>query len=323
MKWGFSLILTTLLSWAQIGNATQQGQLELLAAYPIDAGLGLEPSGLASCDGDLLFISDNQDRNIYRLTLIGGNFHAEVAHSLQNLANKDLSIYPPARRQQLEWAQANLENYHDWEGITCDDGDTAYLASETYADIMVVRLNSTESQWLESPLYTSGTSAGWFQVHNAYIEGIAYDGHGGFIVAAERESRGLAKIKRRYGQWQIKIIQPQTSPIPPSGIRPNDFSGLVKYGRYYLSLERNASAVCVRNKRDLAVSKCWSFEHVESNSLYAYNDNSFGIAEGITVHENRLYIIVDNNNDTRVNDPSDTRPQLFVFKIPEDIRFDD
>ena len=60
----------------------------------------------------------------------------------------------------------------------------------------------------------------------------------------------------------------------------------------------------------------WSFGHVTNADEYRYEDMTFGKAEGLTMDEDNVYVILDNNGLARVGDPTDHRPLLFVFARP-------
>ena len=63
--------------------------------------------------------------------------------------------------------------------------------------------------------------------------------------------------------------------------------------------------------------ECWSFSKIENDKRFRYSDMTFGHAEGLCMDSEHVYIVVDNNGDALETDPSDKRPRLFIFKLPE------
>jgi hypothetical protein len=58
------------------------------------------------------------------------------------------------------------------------------------------------------------------------------------------------------------------------------------------------------------------YRHAEHDPRYMYEDRTFGMAEGIAIDEQRVYILLDNNEKARAADARDRRPTLFVFERP-------
>jgi hypothetical protein len=43
----------------------------------------------------------------------------------------------------------------------------------------------------------------------------------------------------------------------------------------------------------------------------------YGRAEGLAVDKDHFYVILDNNNDPKINDPNNRLPLLFIFERPK------
>jgi hypothetical protein len=85
-------------------------------------------------------------------------------------------------------------------------------------------------------------------------------------------------------------------------------------------LERNAFAICrltPENNR-FREGPGWSYGHVETAPEFRYEDMQYGKAEGLCIDDRFIYILLDNNNLARADDPKDQRPLLLVFRHPDD-----
>jgi len=60
----------------------------------------------------------------------------------------------------------------------------------------------------------------------------------------------------------------------------------------------------------------WSYARTENDPRYRYRDRAFGLAEGLALDEQHVYIVLDNNDEPRLNSENDRRGLLFVFKRP-------
>jgi hypothetical protein len=304
------LLLFITLSLLQTGSyAKDPDKLELRKAYWINADFPLNPSGLAYCNGALLTVSDKQDQIVYRLL--------PQPDGTSNLAiHVDLGTIPERELPSVPWLVAAkrfiglllAQNRYDWEDIACHDG-SLYLLSETAIDILQRDSHGTLS-WMNLDLYKPGRDAGFFQQNNAFAEGMTILGSDSLLVAAERQNRGLLTAIRSGNGWDIKATAIGDSPILPTGSRSPDLTGLTTYQGRLFSLERNASAVCERSLSTLDAIKCWSYAHVENAQEYQYLDHQYGLAEGLALSENAMYIALDNNNDGRAANPNDKRALL-------------
>ena len=180
------------------------------------------------------------------------------------------------------------DSLYDWEGIACDPNGDLLLLSETYADISKVSKSGVVT-WLNTGLLKTGKQHGLFQINNAYAEGIVSLEERNFIVAAERQPRGLATLLKRDNAWKTMIYPTKTSPILPKEGRSSDFSDLTLHNGMLYSLERNASAVCARNIDDLKSVQCWSYAQIEESNDFRYRDNTYGLGEGIALTDKYLY----------------------------------
>lgn len=282
--------------------------LEPVDIVPVDAVSpfqGLQPSGLASCNGKLLMVSDRHNHTVFELLVKDDKALAKPFLTVENIPKPKLDNYDFG----TQW-WANLSRRYDWEGISCQD-NRLYLLSETLSQVLVIP-NSEELYWLGDHTYQSGREKGLFEQLNAKAEGLAIFKNDLFI-AAERQPRGIVRANiDQSSQTQAYYLNGF-----PDLLQPKDFAGLFATENALYSLERNHFQVCKREKQTLSVITCWSYEGSEKHPQWRYQDQRFGKAEGLTIHQNSVYIILDNNGDSRQAAPTDNRPLLMVFKIPD------
>lgn len=312
-----TIIVASLMTMATVARGADIERLELVRSIPLSGASGLEPSGLTSCMGELLTISDKHDMTLYRIQLDGVSANLEEARHLTHIPEPPSPPLPWHQKIQ-RWFSSLLYSKYDWEGVACDSNNDIYLLSES--NVAVLRVTpSGKSEWLDMPLYAAARQAGLLQRFNAFVEGIALS-HGSMIIAAERDPRGLMSASVHDGQWTIDHAERSVDsglPAPTSDQRSSDFADLYADDRHLYMLERNHSAICRRNLDSFALEYCWSYAHVENAPELRYKDSRYGVAEGMTIHQGSLYVIVDNNRGARMQAPDDTQPVLFQFIIPK------
>lgn len=294
---------------------SETNKLQFIKALPIEAPANLNPSGLTYCNGEILLVSDKIDDRIYKMDITGDNAVLETAMTLGSISKHSSEEHAWKTRIIIFLKSLLSNSLYDWEGIACDFEGNLLLLSETYVDVAIVS-KLGEISWLNTDLLKAGKQQGLFQVDNAYVEGIASPNGQNFFVAAERQPRGLAKISKSDETWKTEFYSTETSPIPPKEGRSSDFSGLAVYNNMLYSLERNASAVCARHIDNLKPTQCWSYAHIEESTDFRYQDNTYGLGEGIIFTNEYLLVVLDNNGDSRLTNPADRRAQVFIFQKP-------
>ncbi len=294
--------------------------LSLLQALPLEvmegsAVSGLQPSGLAWCNGQLLMVSDRHNRQLFRLLIEDDRVRVEPWLELGDIPQPDLSDYDFGSRW---WSR--ISRRYDWEGLSCDNQGRLYLLSETLAQVLI-READGRLHWSGSASFTDGHRAGLFQHSNAFAEGLAV-ADGRLVIAAERQPRGLVVMEADSAAttpgWQVAGTYYLSG--FPSLIRPVDFSGLWLEGDSLYTLERNHFQLCRRTLKALSnrrPQRCWTYRHVEENPAWAWQDRRFGKAEGLARDAEHLYLVLDNNGGGRHNNADDRRPLLFIFRLPE------
>jgi hypothetical protein len=274
-------------------------ELELIQALPCDGPDWFEPSGLTFRDGVLYTVSDKHDDTIFRLE--PGANSVKVTPDVQ---------FPVANLP----AAGNL----DFEGITVDSDGNFLLVSETEFRVARVKADGSDAQWITDSLEQTGRQAGLFETDNAYLEGIASPSPGVLLLCAERQPSGIVTVNLNANPPEVAALKfyPSSFPIRPG--RTSDLTDLYfENGKSY-ALQRNGEGICLLmisefGPQDTAL---WSFKTAVRKSESAYRDSFFGMAEGLVMNKERIYIIVDNNGTPSREKPDDFRPLLFVFRRP-------
>ncbi len=302
IAWLLGVFSTPFLSFADT--------LSLKNAYVIDGVNELEPSGLAVCDGKLLFVSDKHDHVIFRL-----QFDGKLARVTTHKVIKDA---PPPPKQSFPLSMS-IKRYigeligpaggNDWEGLACNKHGDLFLASEYHFSVLKIGKDDTY-EWLVDDLYNIGTRKGLFKVHNAFLEGITVgDDH--IYLAAERQPRAIITFTP---SSEIKIhLESHQKPV--NNISP-DFTGLEFFNGNLYVLDRNHYEVCRRNPPDFSATLCFSFKAQALSQEWGYDTGIYGLAEGVALDGDDMWLIVDNNRDPRLADADDRRALLMQFKNP-------
>ncbi len=318
-----------LASLAALVSAVEATELVLERHWELTGVEKLEPSGLSFCDDQLVMVSDRHNDTVYSIPLNDAVESQVIPYRPINLLTKlpqNITWKDHLIDLLLRWTDKRF----DWEGIHCDDNGALYLASESLSAIAKIGPNSPNgresAQWITPSFAEEVKQHGFFNSINSGFEGITVDGHTSFI-ALEREPRGLVSIHNKNKPAYIKKIQE----IDEEGISSKlkaDFTGLwlepssslepssrLQFPKIY-TLERNYFRVCRRSYSDWKIEQCWSYATTEKSSNYRFNNDQYGMAEGIARSGKYLYIVLDNNQETRRRNNS-KNPLLFQFKLPE------
>ncbi len=277
-------------------------QLNDYQVYPINGLDNIEPSGLTLKNGTLYTVGDKH-RAIYRLDIKNAAawLHKEVTLDPE----RDLGV-----------------SALDLEGITTVNGDFV-LVSEAHHRLIYVN-NAGQLRWLPEhgdDLYRSAFEAGLLQLHNAGLEAVTYLGGQRFLVAAERQPRGLIALEF---DSELTTIQSQMNQIMRNSRqhlhgRHPDLTGLFVHEGQVFGLQRNAYVIHELTPADngqYLEGQAWSYEHIVRNPKYAYSDMQFGHAEGLAVDDENFYLVLDNNRIANGKNPNDKRPLLIIAKRP-------
>lgn len=288
-------------SWAQPYAEITPIPLDDYRVYRLNSPELIEPSGLTLKDSRLYTVGDKHN-TIYEITFREDEAHLKLAISLNSEQDLDVSVL-------------------DLEGITVMDGDFV-LVSETHHRLIHVDGND-KMHWLpaDNDLYASAYQAGLLQLHNAGLEGLSYFGDNQFLVAAERQPRGLIEVS--FDDSLTKIVTQTNQLLPFSRQklhnRHPDLSGLFVFNNQVFGLQRNTYVVHELNKGSdgrYFEGQAWSYEAIVRHPDYVYTSMRFGHAEGLAVDSDYFYIVLDNNQIGHAKKPNDKRPLLIIAKRP-------
>jgi uncharacterized protein YjiK len=264
------------------------GTLTLERAIPLTGPGDFQPSGLTVREGRLFTVSDKTSDAIFEIDLATGRAVRAIAIRFPGGTPADL----------------------DLEGLALDRHGDFLVVSEAHSRVFSVR-PSGEARWWPIDLLSPARAAGLLATRGAGFEGVALLGDR-LVVAAEREPRGLVVVGPRGPRaWPM-----QASVVPLAPGRPPDFADLAVDGGHLLALVRNADALVVLRPAGERFEEAgwWSF--AAAVAAYPYQDRRFGMAEGLALDADHVYVVLDNNAIARQGAPEDRRALLFVFARP-------
>ncbi|MXZ74527.1 MAG: esterase-like activity of phytase family protein [Gemmatimonadetes bacterium] len=297
---GFHLLFVPLvlcasaLFWMPGAAAAQESPilLEAISVLPVEGPESNQPSGLFVHNDTLYTVSDKHDDTIFRIEL-----------------REDAAVFVPHIRFDVPKPFGVFRL--DLEGITRDDDGTFYLASEGAFAILKVEADGKKASWVTTSLRKTGASAGLFQTRGGYLEGITLMARDRFLVTAEREPCGLIEVDMAPVQRIVEIANHGSA---------NSYTGLHREVENVYILQRSTATIrkTIRYLDVDSPSTIWSFAHIVNDPEYLYQHEQFGAktAEGLAMDRDRVYVILDNNNDARRMYPTDHRPLLLIMKRP-------
>lgn len=281
---------------AAVSRAPTPLPLKLVAALPIERRDNFQPSGLMWHEGKLLTVSDKHETEVFELSI-------EATRVLV----KSYRRFPlPAGVDEL-----------DLEGLCSDGAGGLLLASEAQVRVLRLAKDGTLS-WFTPSLKALGARAGLFRLPNATLEGIARLDDGRIVLAAERSERGLIELPPDGDISRAQAWAMPESRFPLPGTRDPDFSDLTTFDSHLFGLVRSGHLIVRFERTDSGwhEADAWSFASVENDDRFSYIDRRYGVAEGLALDRNRIYLVLDNNGDGRTAYPAETRPQLFILERP-------
>ena len=319
MRSGFALALLLL---AGTALAQPAEPLRLLSEHAVEGMRGGNLSGLAQCGDDLLTISDRDDDRLYRLDTRDSTWQAEAIHiDVPPVPDSGL----PWGLTSRTWAASVVRGGElDYEGISCDQAGNRFIVSEAHAAVLQVSPTGS-AQWLKiSPSLVREARASGMLLHfNALFEGLAVNPEGNQMwLAAEREGRGLLRIKRQQSVWDCDGgcvllseggTHMQPAQFPGAKAVSRDFADLAWFAGKLFTLERSAYEICRRDAESAKVERCWSFaaEALQASRRYP---QPYGLAEALVIDAEGAWVGIDNNNGARAD--GEVRPVVWRFAAP-------
>jgi hypothetical protein len=279
----------------------EPAELVLRAALPVEGPHEFEPSALLLRADALWTVSDKHDAAVYALRL-----RDDVAVAEQVVPGDAELVLPGQRR-------------FDAEALAGDKQGPVYIASETLVRVFVREVDDTRWNPVGPELGPIGRAVGLFVRHNAAIEGIAVLGGSTLLVAAERDPRGLIELQPLNRPEVVLVQRMEHSVHPVAPGRGPDFADLAVWRDRVFALSRNQHLVVeLRRTTDgrWEEGTAWSFAATENDPRHRYVDRTYGMAEGLAIDDETIFVVLDNNGDTRDADREDTRPLLFLFENP-------
>ena len=288
------LCALTLLKTPEVSDAQNEPiALEAISVLPVEGPESNQPSGLFVHNDTLFTVSDKHDDTIFRIEL-----------------REDAAVFVPHVRfdPPRPFGVFRL----DLEGITRDEDGSFYLVSEGAFAILKVDANAKKASWVTTSLRDVGASAGLFQTRGGYLEGITLMAKDRFLVTAERQPCGLIEVDMAPVQRVVEIANHGST---------NSYTGLHREVENVYILQRSTATIrkTIRYLDVDSPSAIWSFAHIVNDPEYLYQHEQFGAktAEGLAMDSDRVYVILDNNNDARRMYPTDHRPLLLIMKRPD------
>jgi uncharacterized protein YjiK len=273
--------------------------LNLVDALPIEGPENIEPSGLTIVNNTLFTISDEHDDTIFRI----------------ELRDESAVLFPHIT---FPVPESSSERGMDFEGITSDADGNFYLLSESNFRILRVSANGDEISWITPSLRPYGDAIGLFQARNTYLESIAFVGGSQFIAGAERQPRGLLEINLNVTPPDVQAFRVDVTKAPVPQGRAIDFSGMFYENGTLYTLHRSAEVVnqLTFDGANFEEEDLWSFSDIVNSEDLRYSDREFGMAEGVSLDSEHVYVILDNNGIHRDGNPEDNRPWLLIMERP-------
>jgi hypothetical protein len=276
-------------------------ELERAGAWSVEGPDNLQPSGLALRDGILFSVSDKHSDTIFRVEMAGGTARYVPA----------VSFTGPEPLPRNGWL--------DLEALVALPDGGFILASEEGVRLLHVPAGGGPASWITPDLRPAGEPAGLLVHHNARNEGLALLGEDRFLVAAEREPRGLLEIVGRGQPVGVCAQELAASRFPIDPGRRPDFADLFLWRGRVFALARNQHLV-VELVREAATGLwregdgAWSYASTENSAEFGYGRTEFGLGEGLAIDDELIYIVVDNGTEARAARPNDRRPWLWAFR---------
>jgi len=302
------LLIILLAACASSSSRAALKDFQGVEVFKLRGGGDLGLSGLAWCDNRLYAISDKTNV-IYRIDW--------KENEASVVPFKELPAIP---ERQIEYSGlARIINRiagkgFDWEDVACVD-ERFYLLSERKNAVLEVA--GDKARWLPLGWYAAMHRQGYLNRYNAMVEGLARIDDDHWLVAMEREPRGLIFLTRREGtRWRATAFALGNEQDLKFRADNPDVSALAIWNGALYTLERNAQAVCRRDLAHFRALSCYSYAAQENHPRYRYADDRYGMAEGLAIDSRWIYIVFDNNDSSFAIDPLDRRALLLRIPIP-------
>jgi hypothetical protein len=282
-----------------MAQAAAPAGLSVTHAWSVEGPGRFDASGLAVRDGRFFVVTDRHVDTIFELELAGDVARAKVA----------VTFLPPQPLPEV--------GYLDNEGLALADDGGFYVASEWGFAAFHVPPGGGAAEWVTPNVRAAGATVGLFATKDAYIEGVAVLGGGWFLLAAERQPRGLIEVMGGNPPIRVSAQEMDASNFSTIGDRKLDFGDLCTWRGRVFALARNQHLV-VELRRDpdgaWIEGDAWSYAATENAAPHRFADMTFGIGEGLAITDEQIYVLLDNNAIAREGTTDDKRTWLFAFR---------
>jgi hypothetical protein len=155
--------------------------------------------------------------------------------------------------------------------------------------------------------------AGLFR-YNANLEGIARLADGR-LLWLPNVNLAAHRLPANGDLSSARVGVPDPIYAVPSG-RDTDFSDLAVDRRQISWAQQPPGRGIERTAERWEEREAWSYATTENDPRFAYRGSPYGVAEGLAIDRDHVYLVTDNNRLPRAADANDRRPQLFVFAKP-------
>jgi len=276
-------------------------ELELTQKWSVEGPGRFDASGIARRDGEYFVVTDRHHDTVFRLTMAG-----DVAKAAPAFTFGGPDPYPAI-------------GYMDMEAIVAAPDGGFFLAPEWGFAVCHVPAgpDRTTARWVTSDFRAAGEAAGLFATKDAYVEGLACLGDGHFLIACERSPRGLIEVRGGLEATRVDAQRMDASRFAVPAGRTLDWTDLAVWRGRVFALARNQHLV-VELQRDETGAwgerAAWSFAATENAPEHRFTEMTYGQAEGLAIEDDRILVLLDNNNLERVAQPGDRRTWLFAFR---------
>jgi hypothetical protein len=103
-------------------------------------------------------------------------------------------------------------------------------------------------------------------------------------------------------------------------LRFTDFADLWMDGQRIFALCRNAGGISelVRTEKGWDEKPLWRYRTTVEGNPYQFENMLFGMAEGLCMDKDHVYLVLDNNRVFRKGQPKDQRSWFFEFERPKE-----
>lgn len=289
-----ALLGIILLDWGSTSALEKVTPLQPITVLPVNGPSNNQPSGLALYQGKLLTVSDKHDDTLFELKI-----GEDAAEQVPFLKFNPLNL---KKKKRL-----------DWEGLTIGPEGQFYMVSETYFRVAAISDLGQTVKWHTPSFKKWGKKRGLFQTKGAYFEGVTLIGDK-LLLCAERQPRGLIEFNMLSKKRSAFIVDTTRFSLAPG--RVPDFTDLYFFQNKTFALQRGAQLISEVAFEDgkWVEKQSGTFEQIENDPQYHYQTMHYGRAEGLAMDQDKIYVVLDNNNDFRKDRPADKRPLLLILK---------